>query len=101
MVTSRDQAVEILRTKREHLRAEFGVVRIGLFGSFASETHSDESDIDLIVELEHPLGFRFVELADYLQDLLGRKVELLTPAGIQAIRATEVARNIQQSTVYV
>ena len=57
--------------------------------------------MDIIVEFERPVGLQFVELADYLEDLLGRDVDLLTPAGIQAIRSPHIAESIRQGVVYV
>jgi hypothetical protein len=98
---TREQAVRLLREKRPYLAAQFGVSRIGLFGSYAKGLSHETSDIDLLVEFERPIGLRFVELVDYLEDLLGRKVDVLTPAGIQNIRIKRVARNITQSIVYV
>jgi predicted nucleotidyltransferase len=76
------------------------VKRIGLFGSFALKTAGDESDIDLLVEFQEPIGLRFMDLVDYLESLLGRKVDVLTPAGLQGIRVKRVAKNINKSVVY-
>ena len=90
-----------LQEKHPYLTAEFGVSKIGLFGSYAKGHSNEASDVDIIVEFEHPIGFRFVELVDYLENLLGRKVDVLTPAGIQNIRIEQVARSITQSIVYV
>ena len=84
-----------------HLAAEYGVARIGLFGSFAAQTADDESDIDLLVEFHTPIGFRFMELVDYLEALLGRDVDVLTPAGLQDIRIQRVADDINESLIYV
>ena len=98
---TREEAVKLLQEKHPYLAAEFGVSKIGLFGSYAKGHSGDASDIDLIVEFEHPIGFRFIELVDYLEDLLGRKVDVLTPAGLQNIRIERVARSISQSIVYV
>jgi hypothetical protein len=98
---AREQAVRLLQEKHPYLAAEFGVSRIGLFGSYAKGYSDETSDIDLLVEFERPIGLRFVELVDYLESLLGRKVDVLTPAGIQNIRIERVARSITQSIVYV
>jgi uncharacterized protein len=100
-VLTQEQIVRNLQGQLPYLAAEFGVARIGLFGSFAKETADDESDIDLFVEFYKPIGLRFVELIDYLEILLGRKVDVLTPAGIQAIRVRQVAENIYESILYV
>jgi hypothetical protein len=91
----------VLREKYPFLVSEYGVKRIGLFGSYARGTPNETSDIDLVIEFEHPLGFKFVELAEYLERILGQKVETLTPAGIQAIRSRRVAQEIEQTIIYV
>ena len=80
---TRDGTVQLLQSERGHLAAEFGVRRIGLFGSYARSQANDTSDIDLLVKFERPIGFQFLDLVDYLEALLGNKVEVLTPAGIQ------------------
>jgi len=95
------RVVQLLRDSRDYLRAEYGVSRIGLFGSVARGEADESSDVDIIVEFGRPVGLQFVELADYLEDLLGRDVDLLTPAGIQAIRSPRIAESIRQGVVYV
>jgi uncharacterized protein len=98
---TRDQIVQTLQEKQAYLAAEFGVSKIGLFGSFTKGQPDQASDIDLLVEFERPIGFRFLDLADYLEAILGRKVDMLTPAGIQNIRIHKVAQSISQSILYV
>jgi predicted nucleotidyltransferase len=98
---TRAQIVELLQEKHSYLVTEFGVSKIGLFGSYAKEQSDETSDIDIIVEFDRPIGFRFLELADYLESLLGRKVDLLTPAGIRNIRKNQVADSITKSVLYV
>jgi hypothetical protein len=83
---TKERVVELLREQSAYLASEFSVRRIGLFGSFATDSAGDRSDIDLLVEFERPIGLRFVELGEYLETLLGRKVDLLTPMGVQGIR---------------
>jgi len=95
------RVIQLLRDNRDYLCAEYGVSRIGLFGSVARGEADESSDVDIIVEFERPVGLQFVELADYLEDLLGRDVDLLTPAGIQAIRSPRIAESIRQGVVYV
>jgi len=98
---TRDRAIQLLRENQDYLRDEFGVSRIGLFGSVARDQSNDLSDVDVVVEFNRPIGFRFMDLADYLEGLLGRKVDLLTSAGIQAIRSRHVSENISEGVVYV
>jgi uncharacterized protein len=98
---TRSKVVELLQEKQSYLAAEFGVRKIGLFGSYAKGKPDETSDIDIVVEFDRPIGFRFLELADYLENLLGRKVDILTPAGIQNIRREKVAESIAESVMYV
>ncbi|HSS76058.1 MAG TPA: nucleotidyltransferase family protein [Thermoanaerobaculia bacterium] len=90
-----------LRESYPQLIAQFGVQRIGLFGSFARETGQESSDVDLIVEFQRPIGLKFMEMVEYLETLLGRRVDVLTLAGLRRIRLPEVARQIEESVVHV
>jgi len=98
---TKNDAIDILRGDLAHLRSEFGVDRIGVFGSFAKGSQTDASDVDVLVEFRRPLGLRFVEFSEHLERLLGRKTDVLTPVGIRAIRNPEIASSIEESVVYV
>lgn len=96
------QTVEaVLRDNRERLSADYGVKRLGLFGSYAKDHATANSDVDLIVEFEKPLGLKFIEFAEDLEHLLQRRVDILTPEGLKGIRLRHVAQDIAQSIVYV
>jgi predicted nucleotidyltransferase len=86
-----EQVMEIIRKELSYLREHFGVKRIGLLGSFARGTPRSDSDVDILVEFERPVGFRFMEFADHLEQVLGRKVDILTPPGLQSIRVRRIA----------
>lgn len=98
---TRETITSRLREDYPYLAAEYGVKRIGLFGSFANDTADESSDVDMVVEFQRPIGFKFIELVEHLEHLLGRKVDVLTPAGLQGIRVAGVARNIAEGVVYV
>lgn len=98
---TREQIVELLRAQSAYLAQEFGVRKIGLFGSFAKGLSTENSDIDLVIEFDTPIGLRFMELGDYLEAMLGRRVDILTPIGLQAIRRKTVIQNITESIIYV
>jgi uncharacterized protein len=98
---TREEITTILRENHAYLAAEYGVKRIGLFGSYAQNTPSEASDVDLIMEFERPIGFRFAEFAEVLEELLGKPVDILTPAGLQGIRIESIAERIKESIVYV
>lgn len=100
MLTQR-KVVEILRKDFPYLRENYGVKRIGLFGSFTKGLQKKDSDIDILVELKQPIGFKFIELAEYIENHLGKKVDILTSEGIKSIRLKKVAQNIKRSMHYV
>jgi hypothetical protein len=101
ILMTKEDIINLIRSSLPTLRREYGVKRIGVFGSAVSGHLSDKSDIDLVVEFERPIGFRFLDLAEDLEELLGRKVDILTPDGMNSIRVPSVAENIRENTVYV
>lgn len=82
---TKEQIAGILDEHRAYIRAEYGVEKIGVFGSYSKGTASKDSDIDLLIEFSRPIGFRFFELADYLEEIIGKPVDILTPAGVEGI----------------
>ena len=97
---TRARILKILRDQEEALK-KYSVKRIGLFGSYARGQQKRGSDIDLLVEFEKPTYDNFYDLIVYLEKLFGRKVEVLTPDGVDSIRVPEVAQGIRDSVVYV
>ncbi|HGE70850.1 TPA: nucleotidyltransferase [Candidatus Poribacteria bacterium] len=75
---SRDDILRILRDQMPYLKEKYGVERLAIFGSFAKGSQTSKSDIDIIVQLAKPIGLDFMELADFLEGILGRKVDLST-----------------------
>jgi predicted nucleotidyltransferase len=100
MIT-REEIIGQLRSRLAELHATYGVLKIGLFGSFAGGNPGPESDIDFVVEFDRPVGIKFMDLSDYLQTLFNRRVDFLTPAGIDGIRNRKIAEDIRKSIVYV
>jgi len=90
-----------LASHKEKLRQNYKVKKIGIFGSYARGEQKEMSDVDIVVEFEKPIGLKFFELADYIENLLGRKIDILTPAGINSIRVKKVAEDIKKSIEYV
>ena len=59
-----------------------GVTRLRLFGSYARDQARGDSDVDLIADLDRPMGLRFFTLQDEVSRRLGLKVDLVTEAGL-------------------
>ncbi len=90
---TREEIVELLQSHRRRLR-EFGVERISLFGSAARGTLEPQSDVDMVVEFSETTYRRFVSLKAFLESVLGRKVDLLTPDAVQGRLKEEIERDL-------
>lgn len=74
-----DEIRRKLRAKLPELNERYGVVNLGVFGSFVRGEQTPVSDVDLLVEIDNPRMtlLQFVELRHYLCDLLGIEVDLV------------------------
>ena len=97
---TKDEIIDRLRKEFSNLKNQFGVKKIGIFGSFAKGLQKEDSDIDIIVEFDIPIGLEFVDFAEFLENLFNKKVDILTPDGIKSIRIKRVADDIERSIIY-
>lgn len=67
----------ILEKHKEEIREKYGVAILGIFGSYAREEQKETSDVDILVELERPIGLEFFKLWNELEELLGVRVDLV------------------------
>jgi predicted nucleotidyltransferase len=86
-----------LKDEREKL-AFFGVKNIGLFGSFVRGSQTSLSDIDILVEFmpEKHTFDNFMEVAFLLEELLGRKVELVTTEALSPHIGPHILREVER-----
>lgn len=75
---TKDDIITKLRDLKPILYREFSVKEIGLFGSYSNDTFTKDSDIDILVELEKPIGWKFFTLEIYLESIFGCKIDLVT-----------------------
>ena len=74
----------MLRAHRETLAERFGVAELALFGSFARDQATDSSDIDILVGFDGPATSKsYFGVQFYLEDLLGRRVDLVTTKALR------------------
>jgi len=85
-----------LRNALPAIRTRYGVKRIGIFGSFARSEQTRSSDVDVLVEfVDGQATFdNFMHLVYFLEDLFGRKVDLLTVRGIDKYIRSRVEREV-------
>jgi predicted nucleotidyltransferase len=88
---------EKLRQAKVSLSKKYHINSIGLFGSIVRPDFRPESDVDIVVDFNQPIGIEFVDLADELESLLGRKVDLVSKTGIRP----QYYRTIESDILYV
>ena len=91
------QIINLLKAEKSYLTKEFGVVNIGLFGSFARGQSDRNSDIDLIVELREPRFDYLAGLQIYLEKKFSRKIEIVRKGN--RINSRFVQR-VEKDTIY-
>ena len=70
-----DELKKILQNNKKTLKDEYGVIQIGIFGSYTKGNQKKSSDVDILVEFEKAVDlFTFVQLKNHLSDLL-RKIK--------------------------
>ncbi len=72
-----EQIVDFLRANKDEFAKRFSVRRIGLFGSHIRDEATDQSDVDILVEMDGMTFDRYMDLKFYLEDGLGKPVDLV------------------------
>lgn len=74
----------ILRARRDEMARNYGITEIGVLGSCIRGEATGESDIDILVAFDQPVGFfRFLEFEEQLSEWLGAKVDLVTRTALK------------------
>ncbi|UCH21003.1 MAG: nucleotidyltransferase family protein [Deltaproteobacteria bacterium] len=89
---------KILQDHRASLKDEYGVIEIGLFGSYTKGNQKKSSDVDILVQFEKSIDlFTFVHLKNHLADLLGVDVDLVAKNALKP----KIGERILSETVYI
>ena len=75
-MSEKQQCIDLLTQAAPYIRSEFGVRSMQIFGSMARGEEHDGSDVDIFVNMP-PKAFKVVGLKQYLQELLGRAVDVV------------------------
>ena len=94
----RDEVLKILREHKAILAERFGIAEISIFGSFARDEAAEDSDLDVLVRFEGPAHWRrFFDAQFYIEDLLGRPVDLATEKMVRP----EIRPYVEREIVHV
>jgi predicted nucleotidyltransferase len=95
-VRTKAEVIDRLRANGERLR-RLGVKRCGLFGSFVRDEAREDSDVDLLIDFSpaEKTFDNFMELAFFLEELLGRRVELVTSEYLSPYIGPHILREVE------
>jgi predicted nucleotidyltransferase len=98
-ISTKGELIAYLRNKKAFLHARFGVIRVGVFGSFSKGSQNTKSDIDLVVEFEKSRKniHNFLQLKRLLEKELSRNVDL----GLEHSLKPFVRERIKEQVIYV
>ena len=95
---TKEQVINFLSSNKEFMRNRYGVVKIGLFGSYARAENTDNSDIDIAVELEREnKADNYFGLLHFLEDNLHKKIDL----GIESKLKEPIKKYIEKEIIHV
>jgi len=92
-----DETRSVLAQYKEELADRYKVSQIGIFGSYIRGEQGEKSDLDILVEFREPIGLEFIELAEFLESILGVKVDLVSKGAVKPNRW----RYIEKDLIYV
>ena len=98
MVLSRDKVLALLKTFMEHQKSEYGLISLGIFGSFARGEAQSDSDVDIVFDTDAPNLFMTAMLKQDLEELLEHPVDVLQLRGLINLR---LKARIEKEAVYV
>ena len=81
---NKHETLQLLKAHKAHLTEKFGVIDLALFGSTVRDTAGPDSDIDCLIAFDGPAtSKRYFGVQFYLEDLLGRPVDLVTDKALR------------------
>ena len=91
---TRDEVLRILRAHKPALEQRFGVTDLALYGSFARDQATDDSDVDILVRFDAPPDWRsYFGAQFYLEDLLGLPVDMAAHGEVRPEILPTIARD--------
>ena len=96
-MTSKQHITKALKDNKVDLSTRYHLTSIGIFGSFTRDDFFEDSDIDILIDYNRPIGIEFIELAEELEKILGRKVDLVSRNGVKP----KYFEEIQKDLIYV
>lgn len=91
-----EQIKQIIQQHKAELKTKYYVREIGIFGSYVRGEQATNSDIDILIELDKPIGFvKFMKLEKYISDLIGIKADLVTKKALKPYIGKRILQEVQ------
>ena len=84
----------ILRKHKNRLKDKYHLKSIEIFGSVSRKENLEQSDIDILIDYDMPIGIEFIDLANELEEILKQKVDLVSKRGIKPKYYKEIERDL-------
>jgi predicted nucleotidyltransferase len=94
-MNTRNEILDKLIELKPILMKDYSVKKIGLFGSFSDDTFSEDSDIDILIELEKPIGWKYFSLEIFLENIFGRKIDLVTMSALKSQIKDQILKQVK------
>jgi predicted nucleotidyltransferase len=86
-----------LKNNKQRLTEKYGLSLLAVFGSYGRGQQTENSDVDILVDFQKPVGIEFIDLANELEKLLKLKVDLVSKNGVRP----QYMKQIEQELSYV
>ena len=90
--------LELLRCYKQQMAEQYGIIRLGIFGSVSRNEHERDSDLDVRVEMKEPDGFVLLNIKYELEELLNCKIDIVR---LRDNMNALLKRNIERDGIYV
>jgi len=88
----------VIQKHKDEFKEQYGLKEIGIFGSYIRGEQNEDSDVDILIELERPISFvQFIKFENILSNLLGLRIELVTKKALKP----HIGKRILEEVKYV
>jgi hypothetical protein len=96
LITTKKELINLLKSHQETIN-KFGINKLGIFGSFVRDEVNQDSDVDILVTFkpEQKTFDNYMDLAFFLEDILGRKIDLITQESLSCIFGDKILKEVE------
>lgn len=91
-----ENILETLKRNKPQLEKDYGLINIGVFGSYAREEQTEKSDVDILIELSMPIGLiAILKLKHTLEDMLGERVDIVSKKALKPYIGERILKEVR------